>query len=579
VNETEAPRPPSTPFFLAAGALLLVTFGLQAYFAPEPPAPPEETPPSEDAEAAVRSAEERARLVAEHTVEPVPLRGDGFEAAVDNIGGGLASLRLTGDRYHLEDGGGLELVTTSLPSTRPLRVELEGTTFEPVWWDVTVESESSVLLRAESDGLVVERRFRAGDGPFQIVQEVRVRNAATYPRAVRLDVHAYQYVTREEEGGGMFSARSTHIASGLCRHDGETTRKEREALLDAHGYAGNVDFVGIENAYFAQMLAPMDDVDAERCGLHTEDRFEPGTTEAHGGLFDAELRYPVVTLPAGGEHAWRVLSYFGPKDWSALEVAGHELTEVVNLGTLAVIARQFARLLGWLHGWTGNWGLAIILLTILVRIALYPLVERQFRAMAPMRKLKPELDELNKKYADDLEKRQAAMMALYQRHGINPLSQMFGCLPLLLQMPVFFALYTSLSTNVELYHQPFALWWRDLSAPDPYFVLPLLLVGLMHLQQRMTPAAMDPQQQKIMMVVMPVMMGLFMLFLPSGLCLYMMTNSVLGMGQQQLNQWRTAREEATRAAAAPETTEPAKPAADTTSEPPGRSSKRRPSRG
>jgi YidC/Oxa1 family membrane protein insertase len=386
----------------------------------------------------------------------------------------------------------------------------------------------------------------------------------------------------------MFSARSIHLATGLCRHDGETTRKDREPLTEsAHGYGGDVDFAGIENAYFAQMLAPMDGVDAERCGIRAEDRFVPGEEEANGALFDAELRYPLVTLPPGGEESWRVLAYYGPKDWAALERAGHELTEVVNLGTLAVIARQFARLLGWLHGWTGNWGLAIILLTILVRIALYPLVERQFRAMAPMRRLKPELDEINKKYADDLEKRQAAMMALYQKHGINPLSQMFGCLPLLLQMPVFFALYTSLSTNVELYHQPFALWWRDLSAPDPYFVLPLLLVGLMHVQQRMTPAAMDPQQQKIMMIVMPVMMGLFMLFLPSGLCLYMMTNSVLGMGQQQLNQWRTAREDASRAAQPGMTPErpgdapkgPVEPAKETASAPVGRSPKRRPSRG
>jgi YidC/Oxa1 family membrane protein insertase len=154
-----------------------------------------------------------------------------------------------------------------------------------------------------------------------------------------------------------------------------------------------------------------------------------------------------------------------------------------------------------------------------------------------------------------MEKRQAAMMDLYRRHGVSPFSQMVGCLPLLLQMPVFFALYTSLSTNVELYHQPFALWWQDLSAPDPYFVLPLMLVALMHLQQRMTPAAMDPQQQKIMMIVMPLMMGFFMLFLPSGLCLYMMTNSVLGIGQQQLNQWRQSREDHGKAAAAGELAE------------------------
>lgn len=296
-----------------------------------------------------------------------------------------------------------------------------------------------------------------------------------------------------------------------------------------------------------------------------------------------------MTIPAGGTHDWRVLSYFGPKDWSALEQAGHELTEVVNLGYLAMIARVFAQLLGWIHGWAGNWGLAIILLTLMVRIALFPIVERQFRAMAPMRKLKPELDAINKRFPDDLEKRQAAMMELYRKHGVSPFGQMMGCLPLVLQMPVFFALYTSLSTNVELYNQPFALWWQDLSAPDPYFVLPLMLVALMHLQQRMTPAAMDPQQQKIMMIVMPLMMGFFMLFLPSGLCLYMMTNSVLGIGQQQLNQWRLARQDASKEAAALAETPAEPPPSDDSSTASSsdeksaggsrRSPKRRPSRG
>jgi YidC/Oxa1 family membrane protein insertase len=161
--------------------------------------------------------------------------------------------------------------------------------------------------------------------------------------------------------------------------------------------------------------------------------------------------------------------------------------------------------------------------------------------MGQMRKLKPEMDEINARFAGDAEKKQAAILDLYRKHGINPLAQLGGCLPVLFQMPVFFALYASLSTNIELYHQPFTLWWQDLSAPDPYFVLPLALGGLMWLQQKMTPTSMDPAQAR-MMQFMPVVVTLFMLFLPAGLALYMLTNSVLGIGQQKLNEYRLSRE-------------------------------------
>ncbi len=588
MSETAAagPRPPSTPFFLAAGALLLVTFGLQAYFTPETPVAEPVAEVAEEEAARAAAAEEAARLEREAHRATATLHAPLFDAIIDSTAGGISSMALTNERFRDEGDVPHQLVTTSVDEYRPMRIELPGSGVDPLYWELETESETAVLLRASANGVEVTRRFSVGEGPYQIVQEVTVRNTGREPRRMRLLVHGYHYVERAEEDAGMFSARSTLISTGLCRHDAEVTRKDREDLLTPHGYAGDIDFAGIEDSYFAQMLAPMNGVDPERCGLSTTDFFADGAEDAHGTLFDAYLKYPIVTVEPGAEQRWSVLNYFGPKDWNMLETAGHELTEVVNLGTLAVIARFFARILGWIHGWSGNWGLAIILLTLMVRIALFPIVERQFRAMAPMRKLKPELDDINKRFPDDLEKRQAAMMDLYRRHGVSPFSQMVGCLPLLLQMPVFFALYTSLSTNVELYHQPFALWWQDLSAPDPYFVLPLMLVALMHLQQRMTPAAMDPQQQKIMMIVMPLMMGFFMLFLPSGLCLYMMTNSVLGIGQQQLNQWRQSREDHGKAAAAGELAErpgddPSKKPGDEKENAGGtsRSPKRRPPRG
>jgi YidC/Oxa1 family membrane protein insertase len=158
-----------------------------------------------------------------------------------------------------------------------------------------------------------------------------------------------------------------------------------------------------------------------------------------------------------------------------------------------------------------------------------------------MRRLKPSIDALNEKYADDREKKGAAMMALYKEHKINPFG---GCLPQLLQLPVWWALYTSLSTNVELFKRPFFGFWQDLAAPDPYYALPLALGVLMWIQQKITPSTMDPAQAKMMLYVMPAMITSFMLFLPAGLCLYMFTNSVLSIGQQRFIEYRLAHKQA-----------------------------------
>ncbi len=542
-----------TSILLITGAMMAVYYGYTYFFGHTPPptdsqATTEQLTP-EEAERRAAEAEQRRAARADRAATAT-IRTELFEATIDNLGGGLTELRLLGDRFHTPDGAQENLVTTVLEDYRPLRISIPGVEIPPdAVWEITQESERAVVLRWEGDGVEVRRRFEAGAGPYQIWQTVLIRNRGETTRRVRLQTHAFHYVTRAEESSGFFGigGRSTRIGQGLCRHEGEVARKARGDLATAHGYGGAVDFAGLENQYFVQALAPSGDEAAERCGLWAQDRYDG--EEVDGTLFEAQLRYPIVDLTPGGEHLTRTLAFFGPKDWTALENAGHGLSDVVDLGTFAIIARQFALLLAFLHTHLGNWGLAIIILTLLVRIALYPVMARQFRAFAPMRKLKPEMDALNAKFADDMEKRQAAIMELYKKHGINPAAQMLGCLPILLQMPVFFALYTSLSTNIELYHQPFTLWWTDLSGPDPYFSLPVALSALMHVQQRLTPTQMDPAQQRVMLWMMPIMMGVFMLFLPSGLCLYMLTNSSLSIAQQRFNEWRWQREEAEKDAA------------------------------
>jgi YidC/Oxa1 family membrane protein insertase len=256
-----------------------------------------------------------------------------------------------------------------------------------------------------------------------------------------------------------------------------------------------------------------------------------------GALFSASLRYPKVTLAPGTSTTYRVGAYFGPKMPADLARVGHGVPAAIDLGFFAQISQGLSWLLREIHKRVPNWGFAIILLTILVKLVLYPLTERSFRSMARLRHLKPEMDKINAMYADDREKKGAAVMELYRKQGINPMG---GCLPQLLQLPIWFALYTSLSTNVELFHAPFALWWQDLSAPDPFYVLPLSLGVLMFVQQKITPNTMDPAQAKMMLYMMPVMITAFMLFLPAGLCLYMFTNSALSIGQQKLIESRMA---------------------------------------
>ena len=539
---------------IAAAAFMAVYYGTQYFFGDQTPEAtdlPEHTGMSPE-EVAAHEAEETARHEARLArLSELTITTDEFEASVDNLGGGLTHFRLLSERFHDAEGHPQDLVTTSDEHYRPMRISLPGAPIpDDAIWQLRQVSPTEVELRWAGQGLEIVRSISAGHGPYQLWQTVVVRNVGREERRTPLHEHTYHYVEVASEGGGMFGGRSPNISQGLCRTDGEVVRKDHEALQDAHGYGHGIDFTGVENVYFVQALAPSGEL-ASRCGMVASHRGDDGSGGALGNLFESTLEYGSVDIAPGAEHSWTTLAYIGPKDWHGLEAAGHHLPDVVNLGTFAIIARVFANALGWLYQHVGNWGLAIIILTLIVKILLFPVVNRQFRAMAPMRKLKPEMDRINAQFKDDMEQRQREIMLLYQKHGINPAAQMLGCLPVFLQMPVFFALYTSLSTNIELYHQPFVLFWTDLSARDPYFVLPVLLSGLMFVQQKLMPnAGMDPQQAKIMLYMMPIMMGTFMLFLPSGLCLYMLTNSALSIAQQQLNFWRANQEDARNAASA-----------------------------
>ena len=252
------------------------------------------------------------------------------------------------------------------------------------------------------------------------------------------------------------------------------------------------------------------------------------TKTLSGARYVIGLISPNRAIAAGDSDSFKTSLFIGPKlqDEMAALAPGLELT--VDYGVLTVLSQPLFWLLKYIHKILDNWGWAIIILTILIKLAFYKLSETSYRSMANMRKLSPRLQSLKERYGDDRQRLNQAMMELYKKEKINPLG---GCLPILVQIPVFIALYWVLLESVELRQAPFMLWLQDLSSPDPYYVLPLLMGATMLIQQKLNPAPLDPIQAKVMMVL-PIVFTVFFAFFPAGLVLYWVVNNTLSIAQQ-----------------------------------------------
>ena len=238
---------------------------------------------------------------------------------------------------------------------------------------------------------------------------------------------------------------------------------------------------------------------------------------------------PAITIAPGASASSSARLYVGPKLQSTVDQIAPGLSLTADYGVLTFIAEPLHWVLSKIHALVGNWGFAIILLVLLIKALMFKLTEAQFRSMAKMRKLQPRVQALKDRYGEDRQKMNQAMLELYQKEKINPLG---GCLPMLIQMPVFFALYWVLLESVELRQAPFVGWLQNLSAPDPYFVLPLLNGATMIVTQYLTPTTgMDPMQAR-MMKIMPVMFAVMFAFFPAGLVLYWTVNGMTSLLQQ-----------------------------------------------
>jgi len=276
----------------------------------------------------------------------------------------------------------------------------------------------------------------------------------------------------------------------------------------------------IQHYFFAAWIPPQAETDA-----YSTQVYSPNGSPR----YIARAVSPPVEVDAGSSHEFGSRLYVGPKLQDKIEEVAPGLGHTVNYGIFTVFSQPLFWLLSHIHKLVGNWGWAIVLLTVLIKLLFFKLTEAQYRSMARMRKLQPRIEQLKERYGDDRQRMSQAMMEMYKTEKVNPLG---GCLPILIQIPIFIALYWVLLESVELRQAPFILWINNLTARDPYFVLPVLNAAFMILTQRLTPTAgMDPMQRRIMQV-MPIAFSFMFAFFPAGLVLYWATNAGLSLAQQ-----------------------------------------------
>jgi YidC/Oxa1 family membrane protein insertase len=483
------------------------------------------------------------------------IRGNRFEADLSTHGAGLTHLRLTDARYAQSAAADMS-TTPDIERWRNLRTLFrvpgapaspdEQVKYDRFDWklDRAGATATSCSFTYEDDRVLIVKSITAGARAFELNVETTLTNVTDSPKKHATSIAVFAYRTNAEVKGKL--GRVSPFQTGLeCGRGSDVKRLGKDASEFKTGWFSEplVDrYSAIANYYFAQALVPLEaapgaDGEKPSCDLLDEqwygDRQKPDDDEA-GDVYKARLNYPPRTLGPHESATYRQIAFFGPKERDVLSSAAGgwpRLGDLINLGTFSFVGKFLVSIITWIHAHItfGDWGLAIIVLTIGLRAFLFPLTWKQIKSTIAMRKLKPEIDALNEKFKDDAQAKNLAMMELWRKHKVNPLG---GCLPALVQMPIWFALYATLQTAVEFYHTKF-LWFADLSAPDKYFILPAVLGVTMIVQQRIVPQqGMDPMQQKMMTWLMPGVFTVMMLFLPAALGVYMLTNSALGIAQQ-----------------------------------------------
>ena len=489
--------------------------------APLPGAPPAATAP-----------------VASQTIE---VRTDLFVADIDTVGGVVArvaldkhrdaqdsskpylALQRNAERTFVAQAG---LIGDGMPNHRTVYEALPG----PRTLAAGADQLQVKLQATAANGDKVVQTLTFHRGSYVIDVAFEVTNAESAP----IRPEAYFQLMRDTKHVGVQSSMAPASFVGpvvyneqdkfkkvdfgeIDKEAADPSRKPAFTRVTDNGWIGM-----IEHYFVAAWLPPADKVSRQFY-----------TTKLDNALYTAGVRYADGTVPPGGTGVVQSRLYVGPQDQDALAKLAPGLDLVVDYGIFTIIAAPLFWLLKWLHSLIGNWGWAIIVMTVMIKGAFFPLNAASARSMGKMKIVAPKMKALQEQYKNDKQQLQVKMMELYRQEKINPLG---GCLPILVQIPVFIALYWVLLSAVELRHAPWIGWIHDLSAPDPWFILPVVYAVTAYLQVRLSPTPIsDPVQAKVMQF-MPVAFSIMFLFFPSGLVLYWLVNNLLQIAQQwQMN--------------------------------------------
>ncbi len=483
---------------------IAILMGYQFFFEKVAGPPAKSTPAKEEARqeaksAAVAPAPALPRTAAGGIEREISVEGDLFRTVLTTRGGTLRWVELK----DYKDKTGKDIVLKGDELVPPLAIGLDDS-FQ-LGQASFVTSSSDVKLTPQSPKATITFEYSTGD--------LSVRRSYTFTRdhyviSVKDEVSgtgAY-WITLGKDFGIVEKEDSVHHGAVILQ-DADRIEFEQNKVKEPREFRERIKWIAQEDKYFCSSIVPKGTVQ------------EAKVWSKDGTVLIA------LEVPAGGNE---YLVYAGPKEYDRLKSLGYGLEHIVDFGFFSILARPLFWVLKFFYGLVHNYGIAIIILTVLVRIPFIPLVNKGQKSMKKLQDIQPKMAEIREKYKKDPQKMQQELMGLYKKHKVNPMG---GCLPMVLQIPVFFALYKVLLIAIELRGAPFALWIHDLSVKDPYYVLPIIMGVTMVIQQKMTPSTMDPRQQKLMML-MPIFFTFLFLSFPSGLVIYWLANNVLSIAQQ-----------------------------------------------
>ncbi len=522
--------------FIFSFSLLMLWTEWEKQSRPQPPAPapqaqgvPAPTQPPADAQAKPPAAAVPAADAAAKG-ETVRVTTDLLVAEIDTLGGTLKRLELLRHKSSKDSDANLVLLGREHQYEAQSGLAGEGGPNHRTAWRAEPGERALAagsdtlevrLSAAGRDGLEVQKVYTFRRSSYVIDVTLEIRNGGAAPAS------AYAYFQLTHDGKPETNTNTVSETFGAQSFTGfgiytdeQKYQKVHPSDLDQgeHDHVRRADngWLAFVQHYFVSAWLPPKGAPRDYV-----------TEKRPDGTYAARVMIPVNVAPGAVSRVVAPL-YAGPQEQERLQAAAPGLDLVVDYGFLAIIAWPLFWLLGKYHALSGNWGVAIILLTVTIKLVFFPLSAASYRSMAKMKLVTPRLTKIREMYANDRQKMNQAMMELYKTEKINPLG---GCFPILVQIPVFIALYWVLLAAIELRHAPFVLWIEDLSALDPYFVLPVLMAATMVLQTRMNPVPPDPVQAQVMKY-MPYVFSIFFFFFPAGLVLYWLVNNILSIAQQ-----------------------------------------------